>query len=234
MKDSNHNERDYLLINDHKDSIDEFSTSHLPSRKEIHGRKKTKIKWKIKFPLIKLLGLLFILLPITIMAIFYSLSDDESSASSKDSGYNEEIPNITMIGSDSEEKQTKVEIEEDNEENINQEAVTEQEEKIDITEDTAKKENNQTEAEAAKAETTTVESSETKEETKEEIKEQSSTSTEDGYDIVEHVVKANETIFRISMNYYSSQDGIELIKEWNGLSNNTLKVGQVLKIPLKK
>lgn len=231
MKDSNHIERDYLLINDHKDSIDEFSTSHLPSRKEVHGRKKTKMKWKIKFPLIKLLGLLFILLPITIMAIFYSLSDGKSSASSKDSGYNEEIPNITMIGSDSEEEQTKVEIEDKNEENINQEAVTKQEEKIDTTEDTSKKVNNQTdEDEAAKVETTTVESSETKEETKE----QSSTSTEDGYEIVEHVVKANETIFRISMNYYSSQEGIELIKEWNGISNNTLKVGQVLKIPLKK
>ena len=227
MKDSNHNERDYLLINDHKDSIDEFSTSHLPSRKEVHGRKKTKFKWKIKFPLIKLLGLLFILLPITIMAIFYSLSDGESSASSKESGYNEEIPEITMIGSDGEEEQTKVEKEEDNTENINQEEVTEQEEKTDTTEDTSKKENSQTEEdEVAKVETTTVESSETKE--------QSSTSTEDDYDIVEHVVKANETIFRISMNYYSSQEGIELIKQWNGLSNNTLKVGQVLKIPVKK
>ncbi|GMB07834.1 LysM peptidoglycan-binding domain-containing protein [Thermolongibacillus altinsuensis] len=44
----------------------------LPPRSEVHKKKKTK--WKIKHPLVRLLALFFILLPISILSIYY-LSD---------------------------------------------------------------------------------------------------------------------------------------------------------------
>ncbi|MFJ7940124.1 LysM peptidoglycan-binding domain-containing protein [Peribacillus sp. NPDC096622] len=56
----------------------------------------------------------------------------------------------------------------------------------------------------------------------------------EGYKVVLHTVQGEETLFRISMNYYKSQEGIALIKEWNGLNGNEISKGQVLKIPIKK
>lgn len=46
-----------------------------------------------------------------------------------------------------------------------------------------------------------------------------------------HVVAANETLYRISMNYYGSDSGVEKIKKANGLSSNDIMVGQKLIIP---
>ncbi|WP_027408624.1 LysM peptidoglycan-binding domain-containing protein [Anoxybacteroides tepidamans] len=45
----------------------------LPPRSEVHKQKqaKKKTKWKIKYPLIRLLALFFILLPISILSIYY-------------------------------------------------------------------------------------------------------------------------------------------------------------------
>ncbi|MFD6208210.1 LysM peptidoglycan-binding domain-containing protein [Peribacillus sp. NPDC060253] len=56
----------------------------------------------------------------------------------------------------------------------------------------------------------------------------------DEYKVVLHTVQSEETLFRISMNYYKSQEGIALIREWNGLKGNEISNGQVLKIPIKK
>ncbi len=52
--------------------------------------------------------------------------------------------------------------------------------------------------------------------------------------IVYHTVKPKETLFRIAMNYYHSQSGIEIIKEANDLQTNEIHTGQVLKIPLEQ
>ncbi|WP_438318388.1 LysM peptidoglycan-binding domain-containing protein [Sporosarcina sp. FA9] len=46
-----------------------------------------------------------------------------------------------------------------------------------------------------------------------------------------HIVAANETLYRISINYYKSDAGIEKIKKANGLSSNTINAGQKLIIP---
>ena len=42
---------------------------------------------------------------------------------------------------------------------------------------------------------------------------------------------ANETLYRISMNYYGTDAGIEKIKKANGLSSNDIMAGQKLIIP---
>ncbi|MED4096523.1 LysM peptidoglycan-binding domain-containing protein, partial [Peribacillus simplex] len=56
----------------------------------------------------------------------------------------------------------------------------------------------------------------------------------ESYKVVLHTVQGEETLFRISMKYYKSQEGIALIREWNGLNGNEISKGQVLKIPIKK
>lgn len=43
----------------------------LPPRSEVHKKKKAKIKWKIKHPIVRLLAIFFILLPIIILSIYY-------------------------------------------------------------------------------------------------------------------------------------------------------------------
>ena len=58
------------------------------------------------------------------------------------------------------------------------------------------------------------------------------TEYEENVQVIEHTVKPQETLFRIAMNYYNSQAGIDKIKEWNNLENQDLKAGQILKIPL--
>ncbi|HZG73870.1 MAG TPA: LysM peptidoglycan-binding domain-containing protein [Chondromyces sp.] len=50
--------------------------------------------------------------------------------------------------------------------------------------------------------------------------------------VVYHTVKPQETVFRIAMNYYQSQEGIAIIREANNLNGNEIHTGQVLKIPL--
>lgn len=46
-----------------------------------------------------------------------------------------------------------------------------------------------------------------------------------------HVVQPNETLYRISVNYYGSGSGVEKIRAANGLSSNSISVGQTLVIP---
>lgn len=46
-----------------------------------------------------------------------------------------------------------------------------------------------------------------------------------------HIVAANETLYRISVNYYGSDAGIDKIKKANGLSSNDIMAGQKLIIP---
>ncbi|WP_040758182.1 LysM peptidoglycan-binding domain-containing protein [Sporosarcina newyorkensis] len=46
-----------------------------------------------------------------------------------------------------------------------------------------------------------------------------------------HVVKPNETLYRISVNYYGSGAHVQKIQQANGLSSNNISVGQTLVLP---
>lgn len=46
-----------------------------------------------------------------------------------------------------------------------------------------------------------------------------------------HKVGSNENLYRISLKYYNSGDGVNKIKQANGLSSNEIVVGQTLIIP---
>ena len=46
-----------------------------------------------------------------------------------------------------------------------------------------------------------------------------------------HIVKENETLYRIAVNYYNDGTAVEKIKSANGLSSNEISVGQKLVLP---
>jgi LysM repeat protein len=50
--------------------------------------------------------------------------------------------------------------------------------------------------------------------------------------VIYHKVEKGETLYRIAINYYHSDAGIEKIKTANNLQSNEIQLGQTLKIPL--
>lgn len=201
-----------------------FNTSSLPSRKEVHGKKKQKMKLKMKFPLVKLLALFFVLLPITVLAIYTSLSKDDSTEAvdgnqasySEVKGfesYNKEDSKVVVETTDKEEKE---------------EASASKEEPADKQEKTEAVEEPKEEAVVEETKEPTPTTTETPAETPAE------TPKKEEAKVIQHTVKPNETIFRIAMTYFSSQEGIEIIKQYNGLSSNEITVGQVLQIPVNQ
>ncbi|WP_017728085.1 hypothetical protein [Halalkalibacterium ligniniphilum] len=52
-------------------STNEEATEKLPSRIEVHRNRRNKMKWKLKFPLVRFLLLLFILLVIVALSSPY-------------------------------------------------------------------------------------------------------------------------------------------------------------------
>jgi LysM repeat protein len=52
--------------------------------------------------------------------------------------------------------------------------------------------------------------------------------------MIQHEVKKEETLYRISMKYYNSRSGEKLIREHNHLSGNEVYIGQILEIPIRK
>ncbi|MEH7276806.1 LysM peptidoglycan-binding domain-containing protein [Neobacillus vireti] len=52
--------------------------------------------------------------------------------------------------------------------------------------------------------------------------------------VVYHTVKKGENLYRISLKYYHSKAGEEVIRKANNLKGNEIYLGQVLEIPLTK
>lgn len=46
-----------------------------------------------------------------------------------------------------------------------------------------------------------------------------------------HIVKENETLYRIAVNYYNNPEAVEKIKAANGLTSNNISAGQKLILP---
>ncbi|WP_153122680.1 LysM peptidoglycan-binding domain-containing protein [Peribacillus tepidiphilus] len=194
----------------------------LPSRAEIHGKKKQKVKLKIKYPLIKLLSLFFILMPITIYALYTSGNDEKvvNSISEEKKGFetieiNNNEPSFISSSYDQESKK--------------QNSLTDEIRSGSNTENHTK----HTEQKMASTETVNPSSKE-EQNSDEQEKDHAGDRKNDEYKIVYHTVQPQETVFRISMKYYGSQEGIPLLKEWNNIQDNNIKVGQVLKVPIKK
>lgn len=207
----------------------------LPPRSEMHRQKQKKTKVKVKYPVIRLMALFFILLPISFFSII-SYLDDVKGPLNKTL----ERAGVEMINVESQED-GKAEDQEE-EDTPSYEEVADPEE-IDVvaagpapssggdknTPETPvvgeDKEGGEI-ADPASPEPENEPSSTEGTATGEEV----SGSSEK---IIYHTVKPNETLFRVSMTYYKSQEGIPIIKKANSIQGNEIQAGQVLKIPIK-
>ncbi|CAG9608340.1 LysM peptidoglycan-binding domain-containing protein [Pseudoneobacillus rhizosphaerae] len=193
----------------------------LPSRTDIHRNKKNKTKLKVKFPIIRLLALFFILLPVVIISAYSVLGSKDINTSDKVStvdrgGYEinvEENDVLEPVGEEMAEETPTIEEVVDDEaeknENVSDQETTEpvKEEELDTT--------NQPSAEKEQTQTDTTNVGETTTKT----------------NLIYHTVQPNENLFRIAIKYYQSQSGIEIIQKANNLNGIEIMVGQVLKIP---
>ncbi|MDP9740286.1 UNVERIFIED_ORG: cytoskeletal protein RodZ [Bacillus sp. B2I3] len=235
--------------------------SSLPKRSKVHQNKKKKSKVKIKLPMIQLLALFFILLPIGFYSLYTYFQDRPLPVTKSDQVVlkeedKESIPTTATAEDIKEKESEKAEAEKEKEEaeaeakaKAQQEAEEkakaqqEAEEKAKVQREAEAKAKAQQEAEAkAKAQQEAEEKAKVQQEAEEKAKKaaaekknvQAAKSDKEEYKVVLHTVQGEETLFRISMNYYKSQEGIALIREWNGLNGNEISKGQVLKIPIKK
>ncbi|MCA1063225.1 LysM peptidoglycan-binding domain-containing protein [Rossellomorea sp. AcN35-11] len=191
----------------------------LPARSELHRKKKQKNKWKLKYPLISLLLFFFILMPLTVFSI-YSYFDNRDGpllVMSEDAGGVEEVRYDQ--GDPTNEENAGVEDREEVEADAKGKNIDETDEEVVSPAANGKEK----QAPPVQHET---ENEKREEEKKEEPK------GEGNNNIVYHTVQPQETLFRIAMNYYNSQTGVDRIKEWNNIQENEIQAGQVLEIPL--
>lgn len=227
-----------LLIETEQDKPAEIEASELPPRSEVHRRnEKKKTKFRIRFPLVRLLALAFIL--IVCIVATYNLWDDHVQLTNSS-----EAKNIT----------------EDNEQNIDVYEMKDHEAEADEAEAVQPESNSQDEKVSvdvqehpavADVKKTAVNEGKSpvsgannmknpaavqqQPSSTESVTTEAETDTAQEKQILYHKVKAGETLYRISMKYYKSRAGEEIIKKTNGLDGNgTVFTGQLLKIPVKK
>ncbi len=184
----------------------------LPPRNEVHKEKK-KYKFKIKYPIVRFLALFFILLPLTFLSFTYYLDQRKiispttkvENKSVEEIDYADKTASVNPIETkeESHESETESIIEEPEAEGTNQE-----QDKISNEQLKQKEAAHPTE-------------------------QKTSNDAQHEYEIKYHRVKANETLYRISMTYYKSRDGEEILKQWNGLKSQQIYEGQILEIPIK-
>ncbi|SFA98135.1 MULTISPECIES: LysM peptidoglycan-binding domain-containing protein [unclassified Bacillus (in: firmicutes)] len=192
----------------------------LPPRGNLHRHKSKKTNLKVKFPVIRLLVLFFILLPITIFSVYSYLEGDNEPSNEavkeNDSGY--ETINFEKRN-DEQKSETK------KEDSINEDQQSDVEEKpADASTPSQKVESNKVIPDADKQEAT---GNVVEEKAKQE---QPAVENIPPGNYIYHTVQSQETLFAIAMKYYQSKSGIEIIQKDNGIKNNDIKAGQVLKI----
>ncbi|OAK75818.1 LysM peptidoglycan-binding domain-containing protein [Lederbergia galactosidilytica] len=226
--------------------------SELPSRAELHGRKnknrkkteeknETQKKRKISIPFV--LVIILLLMPVVVM--IYA-NKDKISIAKTTSGHSgeeilfEEASDTTIhsvVSDESSEKKTNQEDEEDqkeksgNTEEKNEPKDKETDKSEQQSKEKVKKDENKQDEEIKNKENkeTSPPKKEPEKEKQESTQDQPPVQNEGGE--VYHTVQPGETLFRIAMNYYQSQEGIEKIRQANGLSGNEISVGQKLRIP---
>ncbi|WP_456274194.1 LysM peptidoglycan-binding domain-containing protein [Bacillus sp. AK031] len=192
----------------------------LPKRSDIHQEKRKKIK----YPLIKGMLAVFVILPVLLYGLYSFLDINQAGGSA--AAENGKLEEVTYETRQTEEK-VKSGTNLDNEGRDLKAAESNEKDSV-------------PESEAEQPQTASSKEEESGEEVNEQdivqLTDQNEAVSAAEYDekvqVIEHIVKPQETLFRIAMNYYNSQSGIEKIKEWNNLANHDLEAGQVIKIPL--
>ncbi|MBN6888388.1 LysM repeat protein [Cytobacillus horneckiae] len=216
------------------------------SRTSIQREKRQKNKRKSEYPVIRLLAAFFITLPIVTLSVYYfflpgassnseTASDFETVGFSGNNGTTE--ANAVVDDEDNEEeKKAKEQAEKEKAQKEQEQKEQEQKEK-ELKEKEQKEKEQKAKEEAKKLEEekkkqAAAEKEQREKEEREKQKQQEQQQQESKEKVIYHTVKQEETMYRIAMTYYQSQNGIEKIKRANNLQSNEIHVGQVLTIPL--
>jgi LysM repeat protein len=204
----------------------------LPPRSELHRLKQKKTKVKVKYPVIRLMALFFILLPITFFSIISYLDGSKGPLDLTEERAGVELIDVESgIAGDSGAKDSS-----DDGDSPAIEEIAEPED-IDVAaaapapapesgNDKNTPENPVSTKEQVATETTTKQPAA-------ESQPAPTVNAEGNEKIIYHTVQPSETIFRVAMKYYKSQEGIPIIKNANNIQGNEIQAGQVLKIPIK-
>jgi LysM repeat protein len=205
---------------------DAVHSSNFPPRSTVHKNKTTQFKWKMKYPIVRLLLIFFILLPIILLSIHYYRSDGENKSTAVidtnehgfenvelDIGNSKDILNADLY--ENHQPSTSVD---------NEEMTKDYQEHTSIVanQDLSKQKETHDQQVVEKKESTISDT------------QQSGTKNGAEYVVKYHKVKANETLFSISKEYYHNKNGVQSIQKWNHLKGIDIFVGQTLKIPIKK
>ncbi|WP_040208311.1 LysM peptidoglycan-binding domain-containing protein [Neobacillus jeddahensis] len=239
----NQAERSKKRIQKNVEMVEVNDSGKLPPREQVHRQKRKKTKWKVKYPVIRLLVLCFILLPIIIFSVIsYRENGKKIGGTEKTSGNSVgyETINLDEMNQEDEPKETP----QDKGGEVDSEGENDQ-----VPSDTKQGEANESEnhpdqsssqdESSTNNQITGINNNKQGETTTSPTNTNSNTTTnknvtETTSDIVYHTVQPHETLFRIAIKYYKSQNGIEIIKNANNLQTEAINVGQVLKIPLNK
>ncbi|MCQ6277950.1 LysM peptidoglycan-binding domain-containing protein [Bacillus sp. EB600] len=239
-------------IEKYNESSLEETKNNLPPRGQLHRNKKKKTKWRLKFPLLRLLVLFFILLPITIFSIYSYIGSkhigtEKASVSSK--GYEtinfekskSEQTNYSTENSNKEVSNPKLQKEKSTENSSNnsttsQQTIDSENNNGQVSVPPSSPQSNSQAAIGKESDTSTNIQADPSINQSNTVQDQSNTvpSQVETKKIVYHTVQPHETLYHIAMNYYHSKTGVETIKAANHLQTNSISTGQVLKIPLNK
>lgn len=200
------NQDDYQKkIDEHRQSIGvEDDQVELRSRRRSHSGKKAKKK--SKNVLIPTLFFIFILIPVCTFLYVQFIYTPKDVEEVQESGIIQvETKNITNSPKEEE----------------NEAQVAEKEEEQPPATEQPKVE--EPKVEQPKKEEPKVEQPKVEQPKVEQPKQETSSKT--------HIVKENETLYRIAINYYNDPNAVEKIKSANGLSSNAIAAGQKLILP---
>ncbi|WP_053366988.1 LysM peptidoglycan-binding domain-containing protein [Bacillus sp. FJAT-27245] len=217
----------------HRTKPETGEPAKLPPRSRVHQNKKKKTRLKLKYPVIRLLVLFFVLLPLAVFAVISNLENNKSANSTEEGG----IETVNFEVNDPHEQAH----EPADEGEIGQEQDTDEKP---AGSDTPENGEEGSGGQVSPGKSASQDGKDSSEKAPASGKDSSvrggisaggensrKTGTSEGA-VKYHTVKPGETLYRIAMMYYNSQDGIAKIRQANGIIENEIKVGQTLKIPL--
>ncbi|RTR30400.1 LysM peptidoglycan-binding domain-containing protein [Robertmurraya yapensis] len=202
------------------------SSATLPPRSRVHQQeqKRKKTRLKLKYPIIRLLAIFFILLPVVSI---YIINHNKEKASTESVDHNEQgnIESVNVTDEDEGVSISDSTVIEENVEDVNEEIVAES---VAGSEEEANQETEVVESEEMENPASTQTTVNDKNTTPPVTAPETNTASEA---VQSHTVQPGENLFRIAMKYYGSQSGIEKIKQANNIQGNEIQVGQTIKIP---
>lgn len=227
--------------------IDLADDEQILSRVDLHRKNKTPKKHS-RFSLINVLLVLFTLIPIGIFAfviISLNTSKEPITPKAEDEGFQFETiekpdqGGVAIVDKDKEKEDKKKAEEEEKKKKaaLEKDKKAEEEKKAEEArqkEEEARKIEAQRQEEARQQEIARQKEQERQQAEKEKQEAEANKNQNNGNQQAggkTHTVAPGETLYRISVNYYQTGDGVEKIKQANGLSSNSISVGQKLVIP---